>query len=48
MEALGKALESVKKDSVLSGAENWSSWLLDCVGGEVDVKKTKVVGSPNF
>ncbi|KAK7374625.1 hypothetical protein VNO80_08062 [Phaseolus coccineus] len=48
VEALSEALEAVKKDGVLNGAENWSSWLLDCVGGEADVKTIGVAGSPNF
>ncbi|BAT83273.1 hypothetical protein LR48_Vigan03g017900 [Vigna angularis] len=48
VEALSEAMESVKKEGVLIGAENWSSWLLDCVGGEADVKAIGVAGSPNF
>jgi len=43
VEALSEALESVKKDGVLNGAENWSSWLL-----EADVKAIGVAGLPNL
>ncbi|CAJ1833646.1 unnamed protein product [Sphenostylis stenocarpa] len=48
VEALSEALETVKKDGVLNGAENWSSWLLDGVGGEADAKTIGVAGSASF
>ena len=32
----------------MSGAENWSSWLLYGVGAEADVKTIGVAGSPRF
>jgi len=48
VEALSEALGNVKRDGVLNGAENWSSWLLDCVGGEANMKAVGVAGSRDF
>ncbi|TKY65083.1 Phenolic glucoside malonyltransferase 2 [Spatholobus suberectus] len=45
VEALSDALETLK-DGALSGAENWSSWLLD--GFNADMKMIGVAGSPRF
>lgn len=46
VEVLNEALETLK-DGVLSGAENWSSWLLDGLV-HFDVKTIGVAGSPRF
>ncbi|XP_061365987.1 phenolic glucoside malonyltransferase 2-like [Gastrolobium bilobum] len=45
VEALSAALGTLK-DGVLSGAENWSSWLID--GFATDVKTIGAAGSPKF
>uniref|UniRef100_A0A0R0IS18 Anthocyanin acyltransferase n=1 Tax=Glycine max TaxID=3847 RepID=A0A0R0IS18_SOYBN len=47
VEAVSDTLETLK-DGAVSGAENWSSWLLDGMGAEADVKKIGVAGSPRF
>ncbi|KHN13542.1 Anthocyanin 5-aromatic acyltransferase [Glycine soja] len=47
VEAVSDALETLK-DGAVSGAENWSSWLLYGVGAEADVKTIGVAGSPRF
>ncbi|WVZ21290.1 hypothetical protein V8G54_008612 [Vigna mungo] len=40
-----EALEN-EEGRCFESAENWSSWLLDCVGGEANVKAIGVSGSP--
>ncbi|TKY65081.1 Phenolic glucoside malonyltransferase 2 [Spatholobus suberectus] len=45
VEALSDALETLK-DGALSGAENWSTWLLE--GFNDDVRVIGVAGSPRF